>query len=132
LPGCTTWSYPLSYPYGIKKLLHSLSTVVFHFLRNVPINIQSERCRGMTEIRLHGLCIVANHQGVNSKAMPQIMEAYIFYACSITDGHEMLDDCSSDEMLSQHVCEYVVFGIMPALTIDLLISEFSYILCAQR
>jgi len=29
----------------------------------------------MTEIRLHGLYIVANHQGVNSEAMPQIMES---------------------------------------------------------
>ena len=80
---------------------------------------------------MHGLNVITNHQRVNSEAMPQIMEAYIFYACSITDGPEMLDDSSSDEMFSQHVCEYIVFGIMPALTIDLLISELFFFFIPQ-
>ena len=36
----------------LNKLLHSLSAILLHLLRNMSVNIQSECCGGMAEIFL--------------------------------------------------------------------------------
>ena len=43
----------------LDKLLHSLSAILFHLLRNMSVNIQRESSSGMAEIFLHSFNVVA-------------------------------------------------------------------------
>ena len=49
----------------------------------------------MAKINQCRFYIVTDHQGINGKAMPKIVEAYILYTGPIDDGFEMLDNSSS-------------------------------------
>ena len=49
----------------------------------------------MSKIGLHCFYIVTDHQGIDGKAMPKIVKAHIFNACSVGYGFEMLYHSSS-------------------------------------
>lgn len=71
----------------------------------------------MAEICLYSLYIVADHQGIDSETMTQIVETDIFDACPIADGFEMFHNRSPDQMLSKSIGEYIIVGIVPTFSI---------------
>ena len=58
----------------IVKQLHSIGTILLHFLGHMPVYIQGKLSRRMPQIRLYGFDIVTGIQGRNCKAMAQVME----------------------------------------------------------
>lgn len=70
---------PLSDPLQVENLcneaLHALGTCGSHVICKVTVDVQSERCRGMAEIFVHGLNVVAALDRGNGESMTQIMEA---------------------------------------------------------
>ena len=58
---CVKKLFPLCFPlcaYRVNKPLHSVGTVLFHLLRDMTINIQSECCGCVSKIFLYGLDVV--------------------------------------------------------------------------
>lgn len=92
----------------------------------MPVDIQSEGRSSVAKIGLYSLYIVADHQGIDSETVTQIVETDIFNARSVTDSFKMLHNRSSDQMFTQRICENIVIGILPTLSVGMLISELFF------
>ena len=70
---------PLSDPLQVENLcneaLHALGTCGSHVICKVTVDVQSERCRGMAEIALHGFDVISSPDTVNGVGVPQIMDS---------------------------------------------------------
>ena len=61
----------------LDELLHAVSGFTAHLLSSVSVNIQGERCRGMTKVALYGFDVVTVFNRSHCIAVTQIMEAGI-------------------------------------------------------
>ena len=82
----------------MNKRLHSVSAGVFHLLRDMAVNVQSERCGGVSEIFLHRFYIVAALDRNNRVCMSEIMKAGIGKAYLFHDTLEAVVNRSVREV----------------------------------
>ena len=58
--------FPLQPRNALNVALHTVGAVLFHPVGDMTVDIQGERCRGMTQIPLHGFHIVPILEGQDS------------------------------------------------------------------
>ena len=79
---------PLSFRDALDKFLHPGGALLLHLVSYMTVDIQSEGCRGMSEIALDCLDIITGPQGRHGIGMPQIMKAGVR---SADRGHSLFE-----------------------------------------
>ena len=79
--GVTRKSFPLCFPLlaasarnGLDKRLHTRRACLLHLRRHMTVNVKRKCSRGVTEISLHSLDVVAGLKSGNGIAMTQIVQ----------------------------------------------------------
>ena len=61
------------------EILHAVGTCDPHFVRTVPVEIQGEGRRRVTQILLNRLDVVSGAEGVDRVSVPQVVNANLFH-----------------------------------------------------
>ena len=54
----------------VDVLLHPVGACPLHRVSDMPVDIQSERCRGVAQVALYGLDIISRPDGSNGERVP--------------------------------------------------------------
>ena len=97
-------------------MLHSVRTFEFHFLRDMPVHIQSECCSCMTQIFLYGFDVVTGSDRGYCKGVAQIVKAGIGSTNFCDDLFEFQIDGLMFQVMTQLISKHKT-GILPGRTI---------------
>ena len=110
-------------------MLHSICTVLAHFLGYMTVGIQGELGGCVAQIGLNSFDIVSCIEGGNSETVAQIMKSGIIRDfCSLDDFLEMLYNSSPYKVFSKGISKHKIEMIVPLLAgnyfLGLLLLQF--------
>ena len=100
---------------ALNEVVHALLAGLFHLLRHMAVHIQGEAGRGMAQVLLCGLDVVAFLQGGNGISMAQIVEAAFGQADGGRQALVVKKHCLNSQMVPQCIRKYQIVRIVPRL-----------------
>ena len=97
--------------------LHPVGALLLHLVRNVSVDVQREGRRGVAQVGLHGLDVVADLQGGHCVGVPHVVEADLRRADLFHDLLEVVVDRVGIQVPAKLVGEDQVHGVLEVLPV---------------
>lgn len=94
------------------KALHPVGAFLLHLVGDMAVNVQRKGCRGVTQVALHGLDIVADLQGGHRVGVAHVVEAKLRRADPFHDLLEVVVDRVRVQVSAQLVGKDQIHGIL--------------------